>query len=94
MCGSVITLPPSYSAVPGSICLGYVKTCTLSTSALTSPSTWQTILGSATFSLTNGVWLVNATVVYQPSSGTNATVTQCFTCIALTTATQSDSYED
>ena len=45
---------------------------------------------SPTFSLTNGVWLVNATVVLQPSSGTNATVTQCFACI---TTSKPDLYE-
>jgi len=89
----VITVPSPYSAAPGTNCIGYVKYFTLSSSSLTSPSTWQTILGSSTFTLPNSVQLVNATVVYQPSSGTNATVTQCFACIVPVPATQPDLYE-
>ena len=36
---------------------------------------------------------MNATVIYQPSSGMNATVTKRFTCIAPTPATQPDTNE-
>ena len=75
-----ITLPTTYSAAPGTNCLGNTITFTFNTTSIPNDS-WTCV---NTFSIPMGVWMVDATIVVSYSSP-NSTVYKCAGCISTAT---------